>query len=63
MLLQALERDARQKGMVRPQSQASLHLLSLLKRQGHHVLKHRLAEQNKDLPCALMEKVLEGVQA
>ena len=61
-LLQAVERDAREQGMVRLQTQASLHLLPLLQRHGHHVLEHRLAGPDKDLPCAWMEKVLEGVQ-
>ena len=46
----------------RLQTQASLHLLPLLQRHGHHVLEHRLAGRDKDLPCAWMEKVLEGVQ-
>ena len=48
--------------MVRLQTYASLHLLPLLQRQGYHVLEHRLAGPDKDLPCAWMEKVLEGVQ-
>lgn len=62
MLLQAVERGMRGQGMVRLQTQASLHLLPLLQRHGHHVLEHRLAGQDKDLPCAWMEKVLDGVQ-
>ena len=62
MLLQAVERDAREQGMTRLQTQASLHLLPLLQRHGHHVLEHRLAGPDNDLPCAWMEKVLEGVQ-
>ena len=62
MLLQAVERDAQEQGMVRLQTQASLHLLPLLQRHGHHVLEHRLAGPDKDLPCAWMEKVLDGVQ-
>ncbi|MGB1056167.1 MAG: GNAT family N-acetyltransferase [Flavobacteriales bacterium] len=61
-LLQVVEREARNQGMVRLQTQASLHLLPLLLRHGHHVLEHRLAGRDKDLPCAWMEKVLEGVQ-
>ena len=62
MLLQAVERDAHGEGMVHLQTQASLHLLPLLQRHGHHVLEHRLAGPDKDLACAWMEKVLEGVQ-
>ena len=62
MLLQAAECEAREQGMTRLQTQASLHLLPLLLRHGHHVLEHRLAGRDKDLPCAWMEKVLEGVQ-
>ena len=54
--------DARARRMVRLLTQASLHLLSLAQRHGHHVLEHRLAGQDKDLPCAWMEKVLDGVQ-
>ena len=42
----------RAKGMVVLQTQASLHLLPLLQRQGYCVLKHRLAEPDKDLQCA-----------
>jgi len=61
-LLQAVERDAVEQGLARLQSQASLHLLPLLQRHGHHVLEHRLAGPDNDLPCAWMEKVLEGVQ-
>lgn len=61
MLLQAVERDARQRGMVRLQTQASLHLLPLLQRQGFCVLEHRFAGPDNDLPCAWMEKVLQGV--
>ena len=62
MLLQVVECDAREQGMVRLQTQASLHLIPLLQRHGHHVLEHRLAGPDKDLACAWMEKVLEGVQ-
>lgn len=62
MLLQVVECDAREQGMVRLQTQASLHLIPLLQRHGHHVLEHRLAGRDKDLPCAWMEKVLDGVQ-
>ena len=62
MLLQAAEGGARGQGMVRLQTQASLHLIPLLQRHGHHVLEHRLAGRDKDLPCAWMEKVLDGVQ-
>ena len=61
-LLQAVERDACEQGMARLQSQASLHLLPLLQRHGHHVLEHRLSGPDNDLPCAWMEKVLDGVQ-
>ena len=57
-----VERDARQQGTAQLQTQASLHLLPLLLRHGHQVLEHRLAGQDKDLPCAWMEKVLDGVQ-
>ena len=60
-LLQVVERDVRKEGLGRLQTQASLHLLPLLLRHGHHVLEHRLAGPDKDLPCAWMEKVLEGV--
>ena len=60
-LLQVVEREARKQGMARLQTQASLHLLPLLLRHGHHVLEHRLAGRDKDLPCAWMEKLLEGV--
>ena len=62
MLLEAAECEAREQGMTRLQTQASLHLLPLLQRHGHHVLEHRLAGPDNDLPCAWMEKVLEGVQ-
>ena len=61
-LLQAVECDACKRGTVRLQTYASLHLLPLLLRHGHHVLEHRLAGRDKDLPCAWMEKVLKGVQ-
>ena len=56
-----VERDARQQGMAQLQTQASLHLLPLLLRHGHHVLEHRLAGPGKDLSCAWTEKILEGV--
>ena len=62
MLLQIVESGAREQGLIRLQTQASLHLLPLLQRHGHHVLEHRLAGLDKDLPCAWMEKVLDGVQ-
>ena len=61
MLLQAAECEAREQGMTRLQTQASLHLLPLLQRHGHHVLEHRLAGPDNDLPCAWMEKALQGV--
>ena len=61
MLLQAAECEAREQGMTRLQTQASLHLLPLLQRHGHHVLEHRLAGPDKDLLCAWMEKALQGV--
>lgn len=54
-------RDARQKGMIGLHTKASSHLIPLLQRNGHHVLEQRLAGLDKDLPCAWMEKVLEGV--
>ena len=60
-LLQVVEREACKQGVARLQTQASLHLLPLLLRHGHHVLEHRLAGRDKDLPCAWMEKLLEGV--
>ena len=61
ILLQAAECEACEQGMTRLQTQASLHLLPLLQRHGHHVLEHRLAGPDNDLPCAWMEKALQGV--